>query len=133
MTVHIVSEQKLIFNKDSRKLKSDYVLNIDKILKNKIGTCSVVLNQFQAWVLNYEISKLLKKVIVAGGEKYTDIYYVNKNLSSSAILNLSEFLAKNYDTISFEYVMHIKDKDPDMIEIFNSIKSNGLQIKKAAI
>ena len=75
MTVHIVSEQKLIFNKDSRKLKSDYVLNIDKILKNKIGTCSVVLNQFQAWVLNYEISKLLKNMIT-----------VSDNLSSNLLV-----------------------------------------------
>lgn len=133
ITVHVVGEYNLVFNKNNKKHKYDYVLNVGKILKSKIGTCSVVLNPFQAWVLNYEISKLLKKVISASTDKYTDIYYVNKNVSSSAVLNLSEFLSSNYKDVSFDYILHMKDKDSDMQDVYNSITSNGLKIKKAII
>ena len=133
ITVHIVNEYNVVFNKTNKKHKYDYILNVGKIIKSKIDTCSVVLNQIQIWVLNYEIAKLLKKVITASTDKYTDIYYINKNLSSSAVLNLSEFLHVNYKNVKFDYIIHIKEKDSDMIDIYTSILSNGLKIKKAIV
>ena len=133
ITVHVVNELSVVFNKNNKKLKSDYVLNIGKIIKNKIGTCSMILNPFQIWVLNYEIAKLLRKVITIPSDKYTDIYYINKNVSSSAVLNLSEFLANNYKDVSFDYIMHMREGDQDMNEIYSSISSNGLKIKKAVV
>lgn len=133
ITVHVVNELSVVFNKNNKKLKSDYVLNIGKIIKNKIGTCSMILNSFQIWVLNYEIAKLLRKVITIPSDKYTDIYYINKNVSSSAVLNLSEFLANNYKDVSFDYIMHMREGDQDMNEIYSSISSNGLKIKKAVV
>jgi hypothetical protein len=133
ITVHIVNEYNVVFNKTNKKHKYDYILNVGKIIKSKIDTCSVVLNQIQIWVLNYEIAKLLKKVITASTDKYTDIYYINKNLSSSAVLNLSEFLYVNYKNVKFDYIIHIKEKDSDMIDIYTSILSNGLKIKKAIV
>lgn len=133
ITVHIVNEYNVVFNKTNKKHKYDYILNVGKIIKSKIDTCSVVLNQIQIWVLNYEIAKLLKKIITASTDKYTDIYYINKNLSSSAVLNLSEFLYVNYKNVKFDYIIHIKEKDSDMIDIYTSILSNGLKIKKAIV
>ena len=133
ITVHIVNEYNVVFNKTNKKHKYDYILNVGKIIKSKIDTCSVVLNQIQIWVLNYEIAKLLKKVITASTDKYTDIYYINKNLSSSAVLNLSEFVYVNYKNVKFDYIIHIKEKDSDMIDIYTSILSNGLKIKKAIV
>ena len=84
-------------------------------------------------MLNYEIAKLLRKVITIPSDKYTDIYYINKNVSSSAVLNLSEFLANNYKDVSFDYIMHMREGDQDMNEIYLSISSNGLKIKKAVV
>lgn len=130
INVHILSEYGMVFNKNSKKHKWDYILNVNKIIKDKLGdTCSIVLNQYQSWVLNYEISKRLKKVISSG--KYSDIYYVNSNLSRSSILNIINLLEKKYNECSFSYIMHMKKEDTQ--DIYNSIVSSDIKIKKAII
>jgi len=64
----------LAFNK---KDKSDYILNVSKLLKDKFSTKFLVPNKVQSFLLNYEIKKLLDKAISVKNEKYSRIIYLN--------------------------------------------------------
>jgi hypothetical protein len=107
----------LAFNK---KDKSDYILNVSKLLKDKFSTKFLVPNKVQSFLLNYEIKKLLDKAISVKNEKYSRIIYLNSNLSATSVLNTIDFITNEYSEFSFKYrLIHLKN-DPDPIEISDS-------------
>ena len=70
LTIVFVRDYKTFVERFSKKSKSDYVLNINKIVKEKFQTEIFIPNKVQAFLLNYEISKLIDKVIKIKNQKY---------------------------------------------------------------
>ena len=127
--VHLTRVYKNVINKNKKKCKSDYVLNVDRIIKMKIGRDFVIMNKIQAFMLNYEINKLLNKVITIDNCKYSDIIYINENMSVGSILNLINLLDKTYKNVNFEYHVYYDEDDNDMIK--SLFKHKPSIIKKA--
>lgn len=114
--IYFIKEYKWYFNKNNRKNKSDYILNINKIIKEKFNDDFYIMNRMQAFLLNYEIQKLLDKAINISNNKYDKIIYINDNITISSILNTVKFLNDCYDNITFEYILYDKNEE------FESIK-----------
>ena len=109
LEILFVRDQKQFINKFSKKAKSDYLLNVNKILKEKFEQDIVVPNKIQAFLINYEIKKLIDKAVNVRNRKYNRIVYVNQNLSLTSIINTLEFLNQSYCTVAF----YAKVLDPD--------------------
>lgn len=109
--VVFVKEHKFFIKKYSKKAKSDYMLNINKLIKDKLNSKFIVPNKIQAFILNYEIKKLLDKSINIKNNKYNRIIYMNSDLSISGISNTIGFLDKEYDYVDFKY--HLIDIKED--------------------
>lgn len=101
LEILFVRDQKQFINKFQKKAKSDYLLNINKILKEKFEQDIVVPNKIQAFLINYEIKKLIDKAVNVRNRKYSRIIYVNGNLSQTSIINTLEFLNQSYATVKF--------------------------------
>ena len=108
----------LTFNK---KDKSDYILNVSKLIKDKFSTKFIVPNKVQSFLLNYEIKKLLDKAITVKNEKYSRIIYLNSNLSSTTILNTIDFISDEYPDFDFKYNLIAPTSDPDPLEVSNNL------------
>ncbi len=46
-----------------KKNKDDYILNVNKIIKDKFDSKFIIPNKVQSFLINYEIRKLLDKAI----------------------------------------------------------------------
>jgi hypothetical protein len=124
MRLIFVEELKTYFNKNNKKTKSDYVLNVNKIIKEKISADAIHFNSMQAFVLNYEIKKLLDKAINVCNNKYTTIVYVNSGLNVSNIKNTTSFMTNTYKSIDFEFRVAYGETqyvDYDVYEITNGM------------
>lgn len=128
VTIVFVREYKNFISAFQRKSKEDYVLNVNKILKEKFKTKFIVPNKVQSFLLNYEIKKLLDKAINIKNQKYKRVIYLNSHISTSSILNTVDFIEDQYDDISFEYTF-VKSKDFDDEEIREMEKVAILQAK----
>lgn len=106
----------LAFNK---KEKSDYILNVSKLIKDKFNTKFMIPNKVQSFLLNYEIKKLLDKSINVKNEKYSKIVYLNSNLSESTILNTIDFISAEYQDFEFDYMLIVLSSDQEPIDILN--------------
>ncbi len=95
--VVFVREYKGFISAFSKKSKTDYILNVTKIVKDKFNTRFIVPNKVQSFLLNYEVKKLLDKAIKVKNKKYTRIIYLNANLSISTILNSIDFINENIE------------------------------------
>lgn len=104
---------KIIFVRDyksfiaafKKKEKSDYILNVSKLIKDKFSTKFIVPNKVQSFLLNYEIKKLLDKAVKVKNEKYSQIIYLNSNLSKNIVLNTIDFINSEYTDFNFNYVL----------------------------
>jgi hypothetical protein len=105
VSIIFVREYKYFSSVFSKKNKEDYLLNVNKILKDKFKDKFIVPNKVQSFILNYEIKKLLDKAIHIKNKKYKRIIYLNSNISSSSILNTISFIESEYDSISFNYCL----------------------------
>jgi hypothetical protein len=95
-----------------------YVYFIDlanKIIKEKFDHEILVPNKIQAFLINYEIKKLIDKAINVRNRKYNRIIYVNAGLSVSNINNTIKFLNTAYATI--EFVPKLIDGDFEIGEL----------------
>lgn len=119
--VVFVKEYKSFVGKYGKKQKHHYLLSINKITKEKFPNKFIVPNMPQAFLLNYEIKKLLDKAINIKNQKYDTIIYLNSNVSSSGIMNTCKFLNKEYDYIKFSYELLELEEDFDDNE-FEKIK-----------
>ena len=108
----------LAFNKKDR---SDYILNVSKLIKDKFITKFIIPNKVQSFLLNYEIKKLLDKSITVKNEKYDRIIYLNSNLSTLTVLNTIDFISEEYPDFEFEYSLISPTSDPDPLEISDSV------------
>ena len=125
--VFFVKEHRHFFNKNYKKKKSDYILNIDKIIKEKFDDVSFsVMNPKQAFLLNYEIKKLLDKSITITNQKYNQIVYINNNITTTSILNIMKFLKSRYDFKDF--VFTLIDRDDDLYELAGKDEASDLKI-----
>lgn len=105
INIFFVKSSKLFFNRKNKKKRNDYVLNIDRIIKEKFECDCFVLNNIQAFLLNFEIKKLLDKAISIANKKYNRIIYVSNNISTSGIINTIKFLKENYSDINFTFLL----------------------------
>jgi len=96
----------------SKKGKEDYILNVNKIIKDKFDSKFIVPNKVQSFLINYEIKKLLDKAIHIKNKKYKNIIYLNSNLSITLIDNAMQFINDEYYPIQFEYTL-IEPKEFD--------------------
>jgi len=108
----------LQFNK---KTKSDYILNVSKLIKDKFNTKFIIPNKIQSFLLNYEIKKLLDKAITIKNNKYLKIVYLNSNLSNSNITNTSSFISNEYPDFKFKYYVILSKADSDQFENIDDI------------
>lgn len=108
----------LTFNK---KDKSDYILNVSKLIKDKFSTKFIIPNKVQSFLLNYEIKKLLDKAITVKNEKYNQIIYLNSNLSTVSILNTIDFISEEYPDFEFTYQLITPTSDQEPIDISDPI------------
>jgi len=124
--VYFIKEYKWFFNKNYKKAKSDYILNVNKIIKEKFNNEFFSMNKFQAFLLNYEITKLLDKAINISNRKYDKIVYINNNITISSVLNTMIALKQSYPKIDFDFILI--DKDDEMGAIKEKKEAKGLQI-----
>lgn len=120
LDILFVKEQKHFVHTFGKKSKSDYFLNVNKVMKDKFGHNIMIPNKIQAFLINYEIRKILDKAINVRSRKYTRIIYINTNLSINTILNTLDFLKATYLTISFD--AYLLDLEDEFITISDSIK-----------
>lgn len=127
-TLHIIfiREFRSFTSINSKKSKEDYILNVNKIVKDKFNSKFVVPNKVQSFLINYEIKKLLDKAIFIKNKKYKNIIYLNSNLSITLIKNAIQFIEHEYELMDFEYSL-IEPKEFDN-EGLDQIK--GLNIIK---
>lgn len=116
VNIVFVREYKNFISAFQKKSKEEYVLNVNKIIKDKFKTKFIVPNKVQSFLLNYEVKKLLDKAINIKNQKYKRIVYLNTNLSTSLMLNTIDFIEDQYENLVFEYTL-IKSKDLDEAEI----------------
>lgn len=112
LEIVFVRDQKQFVQTFSKKQKCDYLLNVNKIIKEKFETEILIPNKIQAFLINYEIKKLIDKAVNVRNRKYSRIIYVNSGLSSSSITNAIRFLSSAYETIHF--VPKLVDPDQDI-------------------
>ena len=108
----------LTFNK---KDKSDYILNVSKLIKDKFSTKFIIPNKVQSFLLNYEIKKLLDKAITVKNEKYDQIIYLNSNLSAVSILNTIDFISEEYPDFEFTYQLITPTSDLEPLDISDTL------------
>ena len=101
LEVVFVKDQKQFIQTFSKKQKCDYLLNVNKIIKEKFEQEILVPNKIQSFLINYEIKKLIDKAINVRNRKYNRIIYVNSGLSASSINNAIKFLNTAYQSVQF--------------------------------
>lgn len=104
---------KYVYNKYNKKQSDEYILNIDKLMKSKLDENISVLNVYQTFILDYEIMRLLSKII---GKTYNKIVYVNQNLSVTYILNMISLLEKKYPDETFKYTIYYDEDDLGIVD-----------------
>jgi hypothetical protein len=116
ISVIFVKEYKGFIQLFKKKSKTDYILNVSKILKDKFNSKFIVPNKVQSFLLNYEIRKLLDKAISVKNKKYSQIVYLNNQLTYSSILNAIHFIESEYTQLDLEFLI-IKSKSLDPTDI----------------
>jgi len=115
LEIIFVKDQKQFIQIFTKKQKCDYLLNVNKIIKEKFDQDILVPNKIQSFLINYEIKKLIDKAINVRNRKYNRIIYVNAGLSASNINNTVKFLNTAYTTIDF--VPHLIDSELEIGEL----------------
>jgi len=111
-------EHKYIFNKDNRKEKNDYLLNVNKQKKALFDNLPIILNKRQVFVLNFEVQKMFNKALTITNQKYTNVIYINSDLDEQIIRNIVKYLEKNYsEDINFHYIIFDKYDEFTNIEL----------------
>jgi hypothetical protein len=128
VSIIFVREYKNFIGAFNKKAKEDYVLNVNKIIKEKFKTKFIVPNRVQSFLVNYEIRKLLDKAIHIKNRKYRRVIYLNSNLTASVILNTIDFIEEEYTDLVFTYHL-VESKSVDEEEIMEIDKLERIKIK----
>lgn len=113
LDIVFIKEFKFFIKRFDKKQKEDYLLNVNKIIKDKFNTKFLVPNPVQSFLLNYEIKKLLDKAVNIKNQKYNRIIFLNSTITFSGIQNTIEFLEKEYLDVGFNYHMIDPKEDFD--------------------
>jgi len=105
LQVVFVCDQKQFLHVLTKKNKSDYLINVNKIMRDKFEHEIVVPNKVQSFLINYEIKKIIDKAINVRNRKYKRLIYINSNISPNTILNTIDFLIGTYPTIQFDHFL----------------------------
>jgi Na+-transporting methylmalonyl-CoA/oxaloacetate decarboxylase beta subunit len=122
LQIVFVRDQKLFIQTLQKKCKSDYLLNVNKIIREKFEQEILVPNKIQSFLINYEIKKLIDKAVNVRNRKYQRIIYVNSSISSNTILNTIDFLNGAYSDVRFEPMLIDPDNDLSDITGVKTIK-----------
>ena len=101
LEIIFVRDQKQFIQSFTKKQKCDYVLNVNKIIREKFDQEIIIPNMIQAFLINYEIKKLIDKAVNVRNRKYNRIVYINSNISQTTINNTIKFLSDAYESITF--------------------------------
>jgi hypothetical protein len=115
LEIVFVKDQKQFIQTFSKKQKCDYLLNVNKIIKEKFEQEILVPNKIQSFLINYEIKKLIDKAINVRNRKYNRIIYVNSGLSASSVNNAIKFLNTAYQSV--EFIPQLIDGDLEIGEL----------------
>jgi hypothetical protein len=115
LEIVFVKDQKQFIQTFNKKQKCDYLLNVNKIIKEKFEQEILVPNKIQSFLINYEIKKLIDKAINVRNRKYNRIIYVNSGLSASSVNNAIKFLNTAYESV--EFIPQLIDGDLDIGEL----------------
>lgn len=110
----------------NKKGKSDYLLNVTKIIREKFEQDIVVPNKIQSFLINYEIKKLIDKAVNVRNRKYSRIIYINSNISPNTILNTLDFLIGAYPEVIFDPSLIDLDGDLENIPNLKTIKKGNI-------
>tara|TARA_Y100000389_G_scaffold204849_1_gene260146 strand:- start:8560 stop:8964 length:405 start_codon:yes stop_codon:yes gene_type:complete len=126
LNVTFIREFRSFTSVHSKKTKEDYILNVNKIIKDKFDSKFIVPNKVQSFLINYEIKKLLDKAVNIKNKKYKNIIYLNSNISVSLIKNAMVFIEEEYFPILFKFNFiepkEFDKKNLDLIDNLNVIK-----------
>lgn len=117
LQIVFVRDHKLFIQVLQKKGKSDYLLNINKIIREKFDQDIVFPNKIQSFLINYEIKKLIDKAVNVRNRKYQRIIYVNSSIGPNTVLNTVDFLNGAYEDVKFEPVLI--DPDNEFSETLN--------------
>ena len=116
-----VRDQKFLLQQIQKKGKTDYLLNVGRIVKDKFEQEILVPNKIQSFLINYEIKKLIDKAVNVRNRKYQRIIYVNPSITPNVILNTVDFLNGAYEDIQFQPALIDQDLDllghPSLVSI----------------
>ena len=102
LQIIFVTDQKQFIQVLHKKSKSDYLLNVNKIMREKFDHEVVIPNKVQAFLINYEIKKIIGKAVNVRNRKYKRIIYINSSLTPNIVLNAIDFLNRSYPGVKFE-------------------------------
>lgn len=119
LDIVFIKEYKFFIKKFDKKQKEDYLLNVNKIIKDKFNTKFLVPNPVQSFLLNYEIKKLLDKAINIKNEKYNRIIFLNSTITLTGVKNTIEFLDSEYSNVKFKYSIIDPKEDFDNESFLN--------------
>jgi hypothetical protein len=109
--IYFTRDQKTYIDKLGKKSKTDYLLNVNKVIREKLEADFVVPNDIQAFMLNYEIGKIIDKVLNTKNRKYTRLIYLNYNLDFAVALTTLDFMRNKYSDIAFTaYIIECDDE-----------------------
>jgi hypothetical protein len=111
LQIVFVRDHKLFIQVLQKKGKSDYLLNVNKIIREKFDQDIVFPNKIQSFLINYEIKKLIDKAVNVRNRKYQRIIYVNSSIGPNTVLNTVDFLNGAYDDVKFEPVLIDPDRE----------------------
>jgi hypothetical protein len=114
LQIIFVRDQKLFIQAVQKKGKTDYLLNVNRIIRDKFDQDIILPNKIQSFLINYEIKKLIDKAVNVRNRKYQRIIYVNPNITPNIILNTVDFLSGAYEEVVFE--PRLLDADQEFIE-----------------
>jgi hypothetical protein len=120
LDVIFIKEFKFFIKKFEKKQKEDYLLNVNKIIKDKFNTKFLVPNPVQSFLLNYEIKKLLDKAVNIKNQKYNRIVFLNTSITFGGISNTMAFLDQEYPEVGFNYYVIDPKEDFDK-DLFKEI------------
>jgi len=108
-----------------KKCKSDYLLNVNKIIREKFDQDILLPNKIQSFLINYEIKKLIDKAVNVRNRKYQRIIYVNSSITQNIVLNTLDFLNSAYETVKFEPAIVDFNNDFDDFPEVRKIKKDS--------
>lgn len=127
LNVTFIREFRSFTSVHSKKTKEDYILNVNKIIKDKFDSKFIVPNKVQSFLINYEIKKLLDKAVNIKNKKYKNIIYLNSNLSVTLIKNAIVFIEEEYLPIQFKFnLIEPKEFDSTGLDLIDRLSVTRL-------